>query len=618
MIVSLVLSLPLSLLGVPALQIPKPETAAAHAPTETPEEYAERMKWFTDARFGMFIHWGPVSLTGHEIGWSRETKTPREEYDSLYKEWNPKNFDADAWAKLAADAGMRYLVLTTKHHDGFCLWDSDQTDYDIMEGSFGRDVVAELAAACERHGVRFCAYYSVLDWHHPHYTPQNMKFGGAGEKLPEGIEPDMDQYVSYLKKQVAELVTRHDPGVIWFDGEWEKPWSVQRGEDLYAYLRKLDPDLIMNNRVGKGRTAYQDGNNPGDYDTPEQKIGIFQNQRPWETCMTIAKQWAWKPDDPTKSLKQCIQTLVRCASGDGNLLFNVGPMPDGTIEPLQVSRLQEMGAWLKQNGETIYGTRGGPWRTGRWGGATYRGNTVWLHVLNWTGDALTLPAFQQKIVNAQLRASGVRSSRKGIVKTSDGAVKWKQSPDGTLRIQVSRELRDAVDTIVELTLAEPVNQLAMAGEEQPDFLSLPGAGTWISKGATFKASSTSKWDHPENHKRLTSPGGQGLEFAFHTNMEENPWIVIDLGKNCKVSGLEIGNRVGYEDRAATLRVSISQNGKAWKPVWNAKEARPRWEIPFVDRKGELVRKAARYVRLETENAEHAPLHLRYVRIFGHR
>ena len=140
MIVSLVLSLPLSLLGVPALQSPKPETAAAHAPTETPEEYAERMKWFTDARFGMFIHWGPVSLTGHEIGWSRETKTPREEYDSLYKEWNPKNFDADAWAKLAADAGMRYLVLTTKHHDGFCLWDSDQTDYDIMEGSFGRRI----------------------------------------------------------------------------------------------------------------------------------------------------------------------------------------------------------------------------------------------------------------------------------------------------------------------------------------------------------------------------------------------------------------------------------------------------------------------------------------------
>ncbi|MCP4093347.1 MAG: alpha-L-fucosidase [Planctomycetes bacterium] len=474
------------------------------------------MQWFLDARFGMFIHWGPVSLTGKEIGWSRGTITPAADYDALHKEWNPHAFDADAWAKLAADAGMRYLCLVAKHHDGFVLWDSAVTEYDIMSGPFGRDIVAELAAACEKHGVRFCTYYSVLDWYDPNYSPQNMTYGGAGEALPDGVEPNMDRYVDYMKAQLTELVTRHDPGVLWFDGEWEAAWSQERGVDLYRFLRELDPDLIINNRVGQGRTAYQDGSNPGDFDTPEQRIGMFQRDRPWETCMTIANQWAWKPDDPTKSLRDCIQTLVRCASGDGNLLFNIGPMPDGSIEPLQVERLLSMGEWMKENGDTIYATRGGPWETGSWGGATTRGDKIWLHVLNWPDGALVLPAFDQRVVSASLR-------------NRNGKLIWSQKKGGLLSLNVEAQDRDPIDTIIELQLAEDLKILADSGDALPPFFLHADAGALISRKATIKTSSTCEWDNSEMHTRLVDDSQGAVEWAFHTDLEQSPWVEVDLG-----------------------------------------------------------------------------------------
>ena len=445
----------------------------------------ERVQWFTEARYGMFIHWGPVALTGHEIGWSRGTKTPREKYDNLYKKWNPVQFDADAWAQLAADSGMKYLVLTTKHHDGFCLWDSELTKYDVASSPFQRDIVGELAAACEKRGIRFCAYYSILDWWHPHYTPQNMKFGGPGVPL-SGVKPNMDNYVHYLKGQLAELIDNYDPGMIWFDGEWEKPWTKELGDDLAAHLNALDADLIFNNRIGKGRTAYQDGNNPGDFDTPEQKIGHFQVDRPWETCMTIATQWAWKPNDPAKSLRQCVQSLVRCAAGDGNFLFNIGPLADGSIDSFHAQRLREIGEWMQQNGDTVYGTRGGPWQTARWGGATTRGNKIWLHVLEWDGESLNLPAFGQEIVGARLRKDSDRAPVNLVSHpaTNDQMVEWKQLEGGALLLNLPKRFHDDVDTIIELTVAENVNQLAEAGGAMPAFLANSGGGGWISTAAS--------------------------------------------------------------------------------------------------------------------------------------
>ena len=381
----------------------------------TPED----MAWWRDAKFGLFIHWGPVSLMGTEIGWSRGGERrgrkdkstgaiPVQVYDNLYKEFDPTKFDAKEWAAVAQAAGMKYLVFTSKHHDGFCEFDSKLTTYTIMHSSFRRDVVGELAKACHDAGLKVGWYYSPPDWHHPDYRTENH-----------------DRYIQYLHGQLRELCTNYGKiDIIWFDGLGgsAKDWD---SVNLIKMIRELQPGVIINNRAGL----------PADHDTPEQRIGKSQTNRAWESCITICRQWAWKPNDEMKSLKQCIDTLVQVVGGDGNLLFNVGPMPTGEIEPRQVERLKEMGAWLKKCGESIYGTRGGPFEPGKWGASTHKDNKVYVHILNWPGETVTLPAIKQKIVSSSL--------------LTGGTVTVKQADDG-IAISVPAADRNELDTIVVL------------------------------------------------------------------------------------------------------------------------------------------------------------------------
>lgn len=413
--------------------------AAADAVPATPPPDAAAMQRWQAMRFGMFIHWGPVSLKGTEIGWSRGAQVPVEEYDNLYRQFNPEKFDAGAWARIAREAGMKYVVFTTKHHDGFCMWGTKQTDYSILRTPFARDVTKELAEACRREGLMFCAYHSLCDWHHPDYP-----LGSPGGKSQKPA-PDMDRYTAYLKAQLAELVKGYGPlGILWFDGEWEKPWTVERGVDLYGYLRKLQPSLLINNRISKSRAGMagtsRAGEFAGDYDTPEQRIGNYQDARPWETCMTICRQWAWKPDDTMKSLDECLRSLVRTAGGDGNLLFNVGPMPTGEIEPRQVARLREMGAWLAKHGESVYGTRGGPFKPANHVVSTRSGNRIFVHILGWPADSLSLPAIPAKIVGSRVLGGG--------------AANVKQGANG-IEISVPASDRQGIDTVVVLELDQP-------------------------------------------------------------------------------------------------------------------------------------------------------------------
>jgi alpha-L-fucosidase len=403
-------------------------------------------------KFGLFIHWGPVSLKGTEIGWSRGREVPIEQYDQLYKQFNPTLFDADTWVSIAKEAGMKYLVITSKHHDGFCLWPSKFTDYHIGNTPFGRDVLKELSDACKRHGLWFCTYYSICDWHHPDYP---LGSPGGRSKKPH---PNMPQYFEYLKNQTREIIENYGPlGIMWFDGEWEQPWTQEYGNELYAYLKGIQPNLIINNRVSKGRqgmagTTQQANQNAGDYDTPEQRIGAFQTDRPWETCMTICRQWAWKPNDELKSLKQCIDTLVKVVGGDGNLLLNVGPMPDGRIEPRQVERLKEIGAWLRKYGQSIYSTRGGPFIPGPWGASTYKDNTIYIHILTLSGETLILPPIPKKIIASSVLTGGtaeVRQSKEAI------------------EISIPKDYRQKIDTIIKLEID------GLAGEIAP--VSLPSA-----------------------------------------------------------------------------------------------------------------------------------------------
>jgi len=397
----------------------------------------ERIARWQDYRFGMFIHWGPVSLKGTEIGWSRGADMPIEEYDNLYKQFNPAKFDANEWVSIAKAAGMKYIVLTSKHHDGFCLWDTKFTDYNIMNTPFKRDIIKELAAACKRQGIGFGLYYSIADWHHPDYP-----FGSPGGKTKKS-SPNMDRYNEYLTNQIRELIQGYGPLVtLWFDGEWEEPWTYERGSDLCEFVRNLQPDILVNNRVGKARegiagTSAQTDKNPGDYDTPEQRIGRINKSRPWESCITICEQWAWKPDDKMKSLGQCLRTIIQCAGGDGNLLLNVGPTPAGEIEPRQVTRLKEIGGWLSTYGTTIYGTHGGPFKPGKWGASTYRGNKIYLHVFRMPKGGLELPVIPARIV-----------SMKNL---TGGTVKFMQKKDRNI-ISVPGKHLQSISTVLELTL----------------------------------------------------------------------------------------------------------------------------------------------------------------------
>jgi len=343
------------------------------------------MEDFMSKRFGMFIHFGPVTLRGTEIGWSRGREVPLEEYDTLYKEFNPVLFNADTWVKAAKDAGMKYLVITAKHHDGFCLWPTAVSHYHVGNSPFKRDIVGDLAQACRRQGITFCVYFTVLDWHDPDYPVKSP------HDTSLNVKGDMGRFVMTMKKELKEIVTRYHPFMLWFDGYWDKCWTIEDGKEIYHYLKTLDPRLIINNRLGKGG-ALSDTQSVGDFLTPEQTIGKLNMKEPWESCITICNQWAWKPNDQMKTLKQCIQTLERTAGGNGNLLLNVGPMMDGRMEARQITRLKEMGDWLKKYGESIYDTKGGPYTPNDLFVTTRKGKKIYVHLLEKKTGVLDLPA----------------------------------------------------------------------------------------------------------------------------------------------------------------------------------------------------------------------------------
>ncbi|MCB1130140.1 MAG: alpha-L-fucosidase [Verrucomicrobiae bacterium] len=401
-------------------------TAEPAGPTADPAAVA---KW-RDMRFGMFIHWGPVSLTGKEIGWSRGAGTPVDEYDALFKSFNPVGFDADEWVSIARDAGMKYIVLTTKHHDGFCLWDTKLTDYNIMNTPFRRDVVRELADACHKQGIAFGAYYSTCDWYHPGWPSTSP--GGSVKRSTS----DMDAYEKYLQGQITELIENYGPLVtIWNDVPNRLGVNYgKRGADTIRMVRRLQPDILINNRTGDG----------GDYDTPEQKIGKFQMDRPWESCMTVSahNHWAWGgAEDGVKSTADCLLMLIRAAGGDGNVLLNVGPRPDGVIDPAQAGLLKSIGKWLGKNGGSIYGTRGGPWMPGPDVVSTRKGNTVFVHVLKVPADGtVELPALPVELKSA----SRMDGSAVGFEVRGDW---WVLKPGA--------DTVDPVDTVIRLELAGP-------------------------------------------------------------------------------------------------------------------------------------------------------------------
>ncbi len=360
--------------------------------------YEERMKWFHQARFGMFIHWGLYAIPARGEWVMYRERIPAEEYAELANKFNPKKFDADAWASLAKEAGAKYVVLTTRHHDGFCLFDSKVSDFTSVTTAAKRDFVAEYVKAVRKAGLKVGLYYSLVDW----------RF--AGPLDPEADAKGLKAMVKQAHEQVRELLTNYGKiDLMWFDGGWiprftgeeiARFWGARK---LLAMIRELQPGIIVNNRSGL----------EADLDTPEQHVTASAPGRAWESCMTMGDRWGWGyvHNNPNfKTVTQLIQHLVTAASGEGNYLLNVGPKADGTIRKDEVTRLRAIGRWLAVNGESIYGSERCPFGAGNVGITTAKGNSAYIHVFRWPKQGeVTVPGIKNKIKSAKVLATGQKA-----------------------------------------------------------------------------------------------------------------------------------------------------------------------------------------------------------------
>jgi len=350
------------------------------------QKVPDRLKWWVEARFGMFIHWGLYAIPARGEWIMYCERIPKAEYARLAEKFRPNKFDADEWVALAREAGMRYMVLTTRHHDGFCLWDSRVSDFTSVKTAAGRDFVAEYVEACRRAGMRIGFYYSLLDWRWPAYW-------NGPEKDPEGWA----EFRDYVHAQVRELMTQYGRiDILWYDGAWPHGPEAWGSEQLNAMVRSLQPDIVINNRSGISE----------DFDTPEQHIRA--SDRPWETCMTIDDLWwGYHRGDPNlKSPMQLVRNLVKCVAGGGNFLLNVGPKADGTIPASQARRLRAMGEWLRHNGESIYGAGPAPFGQPHLGQVTAKGNIAYVHVMFWPGREMCVAGIKNRVLRAYLLATG--------------------------------------------------------------------------------------------------------------------------------------------------------------------------------------------------------------------
>ncbi len=411
-----------------------PLAARGQEYTPSPENLAAR-QWFQDAKFGMFIHWGVYSVLGRGEWVMHNENIPVSEYEKLPPQFNPVNYDPDEWCRIAAAAGVRYITITSKHHDGFAMWDSKISDYDIVERTpYKKDVLKMLAEACQRHGIKLFFYHSQLDWHNPDYWPRGSSYAHG---RPES--GDWNKYLDYMDTQLSELLTGYGPiGGIWFDGMWEKPDADWRLSRTYGLIHKLQPAAMVGSNhhvtpfAGEDFQMFEKGLPGADPYNKGSGISVL----PLETCATIGESWGYDSREKSfQSVKELVHYLVKAAGNNANFLLNVGPRPDGTIQPEQVERLEGMGKWLGKYGESVYGTRGGPWGPSSWGVSTQKAGKVYVHLLE-PDAVVSLPPAEKPVRAARLLTDGQ-------------AVQFENGSLG-LVLSVPPERRDSIDTVVEL------------------------------------------------------------------------------------------------------------------------------------------------------------------------
>ncbi|OVE82719.1 hypothetical protein BVY04_00175 [bacterium M21] len=512
-------------------------------PGATIEDY----QWWREARFGVFVCWSPAAVLNLGAGgWDRGPgpngyplktgvaenatkdpipaeilngewkkrmnahKVPMNVFDNLYRVFNPTSFDADSWARTFKEAGARYVVFTIKHHDGFCMYDSKYTDYDIMSTPYGKDVAKEVADACHKHGLKLIWYYSTGDWYELSFNKNNPK-----------------PYADYLHNQIEELFTNYgEIAGVWWDGfaagiKFEIP-------RLYSMMRRLQPGCIYNGRI--------EGPPPIAFSTPEQRLGNFNMNVPWEMCaITHGVDWFWAGGRDMKSYNVCLRMLIDCAGGDGNLLLDFGPQADGTIDSIVKQIYLDMGKWLGKYGESIYSTRGGPYKPGHWGVSTRSGNTIYLHITQkWPGGTLTLPALPAKVISWTALTGGIPS----VSQAADSL---------TVRLDEKHHL--SPDTIIALTIDKPAMEIEPIDTIQKHSLSMDA-----------KVASSS---------HVVRNSGRGIPESVVQYSWESGHITKHFGEDGDADPKKVGNRKSKPIVNAELKKKLRfHRGHVWR-YWEA-------------------------------------------------
>lgn len=491
---------------------------------------------------------------------------------------------------------MKYMVLVAKHHDGFAQFATQVSDYNIMNSPYARDIVKAYADACHKQGMKLGLYYSTRDWYHPDY-----------------LVGDNEKYDTFYRTQVKELLANYGTvDVMWFDHVGGRDWGKWKFDELFSMMYQLQPKLIVNNRaaafIGPGTPQDQKAATPelakmvrGDYDTPEGHIGAMNIASDWESCIHVGRQWAYGGEDGFKGPEDCIRMLASCTTGGGNLLLNFGPRPDGTFAEGEAKVARAMGEWLRKYGAAIYGTRGGPYRNGSWGGTCHKDNKLYLLVNEWPAEGLAFDPLPNKVLAART-LTGVPCT-------------FKQSA-GEWSVQLARKDMDTPVTVIEVTLDKPLEAGRIIGELRTPQDYRGEFGAILSADAKLEISSSLWRGKPENHARLFT--GERLGVAFRTLQEKNPWAKVDLGAVKTVNAVMIENSNDVARRTDGLILSISEDGLTWQEVWRAKTWEAIWTVPLthLDAGAQVPGRQVRFIKVETINDTPRELLLQRITALG--
>ena len=503
------------------------DSAAKAKSAETSAQRDARMAWWHEAKFGLFIHWGVYAVPAGKYGdktsygeWiMNSAKIPVAEYKGYARQFNPVKYDPALWVKTAKDAGMRYIVITSKHHDGFALYPSDASDWDIADATpYQKDLLGPLVKAAKAEGLKIGFYYSQSqDWNNPGGAKSGFKEGEGWDDAHKG---DYDAYLKNIAvPQTREILTRYPIDILW----WDTPMHMtpERAAPLAA-LTSLRPGLIMNNRLGGGFS--------GDTATPEQFVPVTGYPGDWETCMTLNNHWGYNAYDQNwKSSTDLIRKLADICAKGGNFLLNVGPTAEGEFPPACVERLQEVGRWLRVNGEAIYGTTRGPFPYLSWGVATRKGGTLYLHVFEWPKDGQLRVPLNNPPRSATLLASGTKLSVKRAA--------------GRLTIEIPAAAPDAADSVVALEIdGEPVTDpLPSVGAAYAASASMPGS----EPGNAFDGTGSKRWRAPADVK--------------------SAWLEVDLGKPVTIAAFGL-DEPDVWPRMRQRFVLEAAEGEGWRKL----------------------------------------------------